>query len=68
MTVGINNNNNIIKNIQMEKIKEIVNSWYIGIAATGVGGLLLLTYGYKLYAGLALGWAASKAWEYLTKK
>jgi len=31
LTVGINNNNNIIKNIQMEKIKEIVNSWYIGI-------------------------------------
>tara|TARA_R110000824_G_scaffold120384_2_gene275716 strand:+ start:1399 stop:1557 length:159 start_codon:yes stop_codon:yes gene_type:complete len=52
----------------MEKIKEIVNSWYIGIAATGLGGLLLLTYGYKLYAGLALGWAGCKAWEYLTKK
>ncbi len=52
----------------LEKVKQVVNSWYIGIAATGIGGLLLLTYGYPLYAGLALGWAACKAWEYLSNK
>ena len=52
----------------LEKVKGVVNSWYFGIGATGLGGILLLTYGYKLYAGIAIGWAASKAWEYLTQK
>jgi hypothetical protein len=52
----------------LEKVKEIVNSWYVGIVATGILGGMLLTYGYKLYAGIALGWAACKAWEYLTSK
>jgi hypothetical protein len=52
----------------LDKIKDVVNSWYIGIAATGLLGAMLLTYGYKLYAGLALGWAACKAWEYLSSK
>lgn len=52
----------------LEKVKTIVNSWYAGIAATGIAGAMLLSYGYKLYAGLALGWAACKAWEFLTKK
>jgi len=52
----------------LDKVKEVVNSWYIGIGATGILGGMLLAYGYKLYAGLALGWAACKAWEYLSKK
>ena len=52
----------------LDKIKDVVNSWYIGIAATGLLGAMLLTYGYKLYAGLALGWAACKAWGYLSLK
>lgn len=52
----------------LEKVKEIVNSWYVGIVATGILGGMLLTYGYKLYAGVAIGWAVCKAWEYLTSK
>ncbi len=52
----------------LEKVKNIVNSWYIGVGTTGLLGAALLIYGYKLYSGLALGWAACKAWEYLTKK
>jgi|TARA_R110002074_G_scaffold321612_1_gene492084 hypothetical protein len=52
----------------LEKVKEIVNSWYVGIIATGVLGGMLLAYGYKLYAGIAIGWAACKAWEFLTSK
>ena len=52
----------------LDKVKQIVNSWYIGIAATGLLGAALLVYGHKLYAGVALGWAACKTWEYLTKK
>jgi len=52
----------------LEKVKGIVNSWYVGIIATGVLGGMLLTYGYKLYAGIAIGWAACKAWEFLTSK
>jgi len=42
----------------MEKVLEILKSWWINSAATGLLGVLLLSYGYKLYAGLALGWAA----------
>jgi hypothetical protein len=52
----------------LDKVKTVVNSWYFGIAATGLAGALLLTYGYKMYAGIALGWAACKAWEYLSGK
>jgi len=52
----------------LHKIKDIANSWYVGIAATGLLGAALLIYGHKLYAGIALGWAACKAWEFLTKK
>ena len=42
----------------LEKVKEIVNSWYVGIIATGVLGGMLLAYGYKLYAGIAIGWGS----------
>jgi hypothetical protein len=52
----------------LDKVKTVVNSWYFGIAATGVLGMMAWAYGYKLYAGLAFGWAACKAWEYLTGK
>jgi hypothetical protein len=50
----------------LQKIKDITNSWYIGMATTGLLGIALLSYGYKLYAGLALGWALCKTWEFLT--
>jgi len=52
----------------LDKVKTVVNSWYFGIAATGILGMMAWAYGYKLYAGLAFGWAACKAWEYLTGK
>jgi len=52
----------------LDKVKSVVNSWYVGIAATGILGVMCFIYGYKLYGGLALGWAACKAWEYLTSK
>jgi len=52
----------------LDKIKKVVNSWYIGMATTGLLGIALLAYGHKLYAGIALGWAACKAWEFLTSK
>jgi len=52
----------------LDKVKSVVNSWYFGIGATGLAGGMLLVYGYKLYAGIAVGWAACKAWEYLTGK
>jgi hypothetical protein len=52
----------------LEKIKDVVNSWYIGLATTTIAGIMLLSYGYKLYAGIAIGWAACKAWEYLSSK
>jgi len=54
--------------MNMDKLKSIVNSWYVGIAATGLLGAMAMAYGYKLYAGLAIGWAACKTWEYLTAK
>lgn len=49
----------------MKKVTEILESWWINIAATGLLGLILLAYGFKLYAGIALGWAACKALDYL---
>ncbi len=52
----------------LDKIKKVVNSWYIGMAATGILGVALLVYGYKFYAGIALGWAVCKAWDYLSKR
>jgi hypothetical protein len=52
----------------LDKIKSVVNSWYIGMATTGLLGIALLIYGHKFYAGLALGWAVCKTWEYLTSK
>ena len=42
----------------MKKVLEILNSWWINSASACLLGLGLLTYGYKLYAGLAIGWAA----------
>ena len=41
----------------MKTIITILKSWWIDIAATGLLGVVLLMYGYKLYAGIALGWA-----------
>jgi len=41
----------------MKTIITILKSWWIDIAATGLLGVALLIYGYKLYAGIALGWA-----------
>ena len=41
----------------MEKFTKLLNSWWINIASTGVLFIALLSYGYKLYAGVALGWA-----------
>jgi len=41
----------------MKTIITILKSWWIDIAATGLLGVALLVYGYKLYAGIALGWA-----------
>ena len=41
----------------MKAIIKILNSWWIDIAATGLLGVVLLMYGYKLYSGIALGWA-----------
>jgi len=41
----------------MKAIIKILNSWWIDIAATGLLGAVLLMYGYKLYSGIALGWA-----------
>ena len=41
----------------MKTIITILKSWWIDIAATGLLGVALLMYGYKLYAGIALGWA-----------
>ncbi len=42
----------------MKKVLEILSSWWINSAAAGLLGVGLLIYGYKFYAGLALGWAA----------
>ena len=41
----------------MKALIKILNSWWIDIAATGLLGVVLLMYGYKLYSGIALGWA-----------
>jgi hypothetical protein len=45
----------------MKKVLEILTSWWIESAAIGAGGIMLLTHGHKLYAGVALGWAACVA-------
>ena len=65
MTVGINNN--IIKNIQMEEIKKVLNSWWFKSAAYGAGGTALLIYGYPLYAGIAYGIGATEFFKYFKK-
>jgi len=49
----------------MDKIKDVVNSWWFNVAATGVLAAALLVYGMKLYAGIAAGWALSRFWTYL---
>jgi len=41
----------------MKTIITILKSWWIDTAATGLLGVVLLMYGHKLYAGIALGWA-----------
>ena len=41
----------------MKTIIKILKSWWVDIAATGLLGVVLLIYGYKLYSGIALGWA-----------
>jgi uncharacterized membrane protein (UPF0182 family) len=41
----------------MKTIITILKSWWIDIAATGLLGVVLLLYGHKLYAGIAIGWA-----------
>jgi hypothetical protein len=41
----------------MKTIIKILKSWWIDAATTGLLGVVLLIYGYKLYAGIALGWS-----------
>lgn len=49
----------------MKTIITILKSWWIDIAATGLLGVVLLMYGYKLYAGIALGWALNSLFKSL---
>ena len=46
-------------------IIDIINSGWFRAAAVGAAGALVLMYGYKLYAGLILGWACNDAWKWL---
>lgn len=49
----------------LNKIKEVINSSWFGAAAAGAAGVFVLLYGYKLYAGLLLGWGACNAYKWL---
>ena len=51
----------------MKKVLQILNSWWINSAAAGLLGVGLLAYGYKLYAGVAIGWAACATIKELKK-
>lgn len=48
-----------------DKIVKVINSAWFGAAAAGAAGAVVLMYGYKLYAGILLGWAANSAWKWL---
>jgi len=52
----------------MEKIKAIIFSGWFEAATAATAGLLVLAYGRPFYAGILLGWAACKAYAWLTTK
>ena len=49
----------------LKKVNEILNSAWFNSAAIGAAGVAVLFYGYKLYAGLLLGWGINSAIRYL---
>jgi|ETNvirenome_6_85_1030632.scaffolds.fasta_scaffold02641_18 hypothetical protein len=49
----------------VNKITEILNSAWFNAAAVGTAGALVFMYGYKLYAGILFGWAASNAYKWM---
>lgn len=49
----------------LKKIVNVINSAWFGAAAVGAAGAFVLMYGYKLYAGLLLGWGACSAYKWL---
>jgi len=51
----------------MEKVSNIINSFWFKSAACGGAGVLLLLYGHTLWAGIAIGWGANEFMEYFAK-
>ncbi len=49
----------------IKKVVKVINSAWFGAAASLAAGAFVLMYGYKLYAGLLIGWAANSAFKWL---
>ena len=51
----------------LKKIYSIVKSWIVANGIEGISGfiigLILLTFGYKFYSGIAFGVFACKNWD-----
>ncbi len=49
---------------KMEKLSNIINSFWFKSALCGAAGVLLLLYGHSMWAGVAFGWGANEFLEY----